>query len=112
MASFNQAVEPLPTGSTSLLESSGIISTNDQYMMHTIDAGKKVKLTYHGRIVGVGTVIDGTVLHGMELPTGFVKVVVDEIHENITPLVKGKFSDDFIGVGEIHGWPVEDVMVE
>ena len=101
-ANSTQDVEALLTGSTALQQSSEIISS----------VGKKVKLTHCGRNVVLGTIMDGTVLHGMELPTGYVKVVVDEIRGNIIPPVKGKFTEEFIGASEIHAWPARDVILD
>ena len=56
--------------------------------------------------------MDAFYIRRMELPTGYIKVTIDKVHDNIiTPPVKGKFTDEFIWAGEIHGWPVKDVHV-
>lgn len=104
----SQGVEPLPTGSTSLQESSGTISSHNQ----CFDVGKKVKIRKCGITVGLATIMDGRMLHGTELPAGYIKVAVNEVCGNITPPVKGKFTEEFVEAGEIHGWPVKDVILD
>ena len=71
---FQQDVQS-SSGSTSLQTELSLTSLPTG----SIEASKKVKLLHHGRHIGIGTVIGGTILHGAELPNGYLKVIVDEI---------------------------------
>ena len=73
---------PSSSGSTSLHQ------TQDESAIHLFPANSEVVLMKDTSHVGWATVLEGTVLHGTNLPSGFIKVIIKEIIADIPPPIR------------------------
>lgn len=73
----------------------------------TIEFGSNVKLLSSTcEVVGTGLTMDGIVLHGHELPAGYVKVSIKKIKKNISPWPALKSDQCMLTSGSITAWPI------
>ena len=88
-------------------------STNDQSSYTEIKPlpGQNVKLLQNARVIGLGQVADGNILHGHEIPTSFIKVVITRLDANIVPLFKAAFNPPYLSLGEHTAWPANQCVV-
>ena len=56
--------------------------------------------------IGTGLIISGNILHGMELPPGFVKLAIQTIHDNTQSWPGLKDDGCMLTPGSITAWPV------
>ena len=56
--------------------------------------------------VGIGTLVDGNMLHGHSIPKHFRKVVLEAVKPGIPPELKGSFEDDCLYNGQFTAWPL------
>ena len=88
-------------------------STNDQSSYTEIKPlpGQNVKLLQNARVIGLGQVADGNILHGHEIPRTFIKVVITRLDANIVPLFKAAFNPPYLSLGEHTAWPANQCVV-
>ena len=68
--------------------------------------GDKVMLMWKGKSVGVGTVAEGSNLHGHVIPQGYVKVIIDYVQPNTAPAFACSFDDgEMLTTGQFTAWP-------
>ena len=74
-----------------------------------ISAGKRVHLLSNdGQLVlGSATTMGGNQLHGNSLPASHVRVIIEDVDENVPPVVRTTFDDDFLSIGSITSWPMD-----
>ena len=87
--------------------------TNDQTIFTQIIPlpGQNVKLLQNCRVIGIGRVADGNMLHGHEIPKTFIKIVITKLDANIVPLFKAAFNPPYLSVGEHTAWPANQCVV-
>ena len=65
-----------------------------------------VNLLFNGSVVANGIAVEGSMLHGKEIPSLFQKVAVTGVHKRTKLLFKTSFDDnDYINAGEVIAWP-------
>ena len=74
-----------------------------------ISTGKRVHLLSNdGQLVlGSATTMGGNQLHGNSLPASHVRVIIEDVDENVPPVVRTTFDDDFLSIGSITSWPMD-----
>lgn len=75
--------------------------------------GSVVEILYMGKAVAKATILDGSLLHGNNIPSGYVKVSIKEIAQKdfqIPLQIKGAFDDDFLQCGVITAWKISDML--
>ncbi len=75
-----------------------------------IDVAQTVNLlTKSNQIVGRARTMAGTLLHGHELPGGFMKLSIEKINPEIKPWegIKNDDMETYLTAGCITAWPVE-----
>ena len=73
--------------------------------------GQNVKLLQNSRVIGLGQVTDGNVLHDHEIPRTFINVVITKLDANIVPLFKAAFNPPYLSLGEHTAWPANQCVV-
>ena len=60
-----------------------------------------------GEVVGIASIVDGTLLHGRALPSGYIKVIIDQVQPGILPhpLLATPF-DEPLASGQFTAWPM------
>jgi len=71
----------------------------------TVVVASRIRLMKNNECVGIGTVLDGDILHGHKIPKGFKKVVLEAVKPRLPPEMKGPFEDDFLCTGQFTAWP-------
>ena len=79
----------------------------------TLSVGSKVNILKNQKPVGTGLVAEGNILHGHDVPDGYVKLIIQEIELNVKPVVKSAFDDDeeTLSAGQFVMWPLKNVKV-
>ena len=97
----------------SLHRFTGNSPNNDQNSFTQIKPlpGQNVKLLQNSHVIGLGRVTDGNILHGHEIPTTFIKVVITNLDANIVPIFNAAFNPPNLSVGEYTAWPVNQCVV-
>ena len=75
--------------------------------------GSLVQLLYKGKAVAKATILEGSLLHGNNIPIGYIKLSIKEIEQKDlqVPLqIKGPFDDDFLESGIITAWKLSDML--
>ena len=74
-----------------------------------ISTGKRVHLLSNdGQLVlGSATTMGGNQLHGNSLPASHVCVIIEHVDENVPPVVRTTFDEDFWSIGSITSWPMD-----
>ena len=69
-------------------------------------------LDANNREVGTATVLPGSILHGKNLPSNFIKIAIQHINPGVKPwpAAKGCFDEEELSAGTITGWPQESVI--
>ena len=68
--------------------------------------GDKVMLMQKGKSVGMGTVTEGSNLHGHAILQGYVKVIIDYIQPNTAPVFASSFdNEEMLTAGQFTAWP-------
>ena len=72
-----------------------------------------VTVIYRGKSVAKAVVMDGHVLHGKQIPVGYIKISVTEMlgHDAVPLQFKGPFDDDddVLVTGLFTAWPLIDL---
>lgn len=76
--------------------------------------GSIVTVVHEGKPVAKAVVMEGTLLHGKEIPSGFVKLTIKEMCDEILEIplqFKGPFDDDddFLMSGLITAWKLDSL---
>ena len=74
--------------------------------MITLIVGCQVRLMKGMECVGIGTLVDGDMLHGHPIPQHFRKVVLEAVKPGMSPELKGPFEDDCLSNGQFTAWPL------
>ena len=69
--------------------------------------GDKVMLMQKGKSMGMGTVTEGLILHGRAIPHKYVKVTIDYIQLNTTPMFTSTFDDE-----DTQSWTIHSMATE
>ncbi len=76
-----------------------------------VECGGTVNVLSSGyKPIGTGVTISGKILHGMELPHGFVKLAVQTIHDNTKSWPGLKDDGCVLTPGSITAWPVRFIQ--
>ena len=63
-------------------------------------------LMQKGKSVGMGTVTEGSNLHGHAIPQGYVKVIIVYIQPNTAPVFASSFdNEEMHTAGQFTAWP-------
>ena len=60
-------------------------------------------LMQKGKPVGMGTVTEGSNLHGHAIPQGYVKVIIDYIQSNTAPVFAS--NEEMLTAEQFTAWP-------
>ena len=100
----NQISHDSAVGFTTL----GTIGVRDQVAVPTSSnnlTGTVKLLDANNSEVGTATVLPGSILHGKDLPTNFIKIAIQHINPGVKPwpAAKGCFDEEELSAGSITG---------
>ena len=90
----------------------GTIGIRDQVTLISENSGIIKLLDANNSEVGTATVLPGSILHGKNLPSNFIKIAIQRINPKVKPwpAAKGCFDEEELSAGTITGWPQESVI--
>ena len=75
--------------------------------------GSLAEILYMENVVAKATILEGSLLHGKNITSGYIKVSMKEIEQKDlqVPLqIKGPFDDDLLQCGIIIAWKISDML--
>jgi len=70
------------------------------------EPGQAVNFLLDGESVGRGTIMEGSILHGQDVPKDHKKLMVNSVQPNIHSVFATAFDEDsFISSGQFIAWP-------
>ena len=80
----------------------------------TLKPGSSVQVLFNSHSVAQATVMEGTLLHGKDIPSGYVKITINSCKKDIqVPLqIVGTFDeeDDVLSSGLITAWKLANLI--
>ena len=66
----------------------------DEPSKQTLSVEAKVSIMQNQEPIGTGIVAEGRVLHGRDIPDGYIKLIVEQVVPNIKPMFTSAFDDE------------------
>lgn len=90
-------------------------SSSNKIKKPRLSIGSIVTVVHEGKPVAKASVMEGTLLHGTEIPNGYVKLTIKEMCDETLEIplqFKGPFDDDddFLMSGLITAWKVDSII--
>lgn len=75
-------------------------------------SGTTVNILTNKKVIGNAIVMEGDTIHCQPIPTDFTKISVLHIDENVKPVFKTNFDDEFLSKYSITIWPSNDLCLK